>query len=67
MKAGIYNGIKQIEMKELPRPTSGDNDAVIRVVKAEHLRHGRTRLSGRRGRRAYTPAASSATVRRRHL
>ena len=34
MKAGIYNGIKQIEMKELPRPTAGDNDAVIRVVKA---------------------------------
>lgn len=34
MKAGIYNGIKQIEMKELPRPTAGDNDVVIRVVKA---------------------------------
>ena len=29
MKAGIYNGIKQIEMKELPRPTAGDNDAEI--------------------------------------
>lgn len=34
MKAGIYNGVKQIEIQELPRPTAGGNDAVIRVIKA---------------------------------
>lgn len=34
MKAGIYNGIKNISIQELEKPTAGDNDVVIQVTRA---------------------------------
>lgn len=34
MKAGIYNGIRNIAIQDIPKPAAGDGDAVIRVVKA---------------------------------
>lgn len=34
MKAAIYNGIKNVEMKEIPNPVCGDNNVVIKNLYA---------------------------------
>lgn len=34
MKAGIYNGIKNVEVKEIEKPVAHDKDVIIKVVKA---------------------------------
>ncbi len=32
MKAGIYNGIKDVKVKEIKKPTINAKDAIIKVV-----------------------------------
>lgn len=41
MRAAIYNGKRDISLTELPTPTAGDNDIVIKKYLFEYMRNRR--------------------------